>query len=71
MGLVRWCCMSKHDITMHSDEELSLLVFNDEGLYRMRTDSQFLGYLNDIFIFTEEQLEVLEQDLAEDRKENE
>jgi len=63
--------MSKHDITMHSDEELSLLVFNDEGLYRMRTDSQFLGYLNDIFIFTEEQLEVLEQDLAEDRKENE
>jgi hypothetical protein len=55
--------MSKIDIAQRSDSELSLIVFNDEGLYRMRKNSQFIGLLMDIFIFTDEQLEELEQDL--------
>lgn len=61
--------MKKQDLTQYSDQELSLLVFNDEGLYRMRHNSQFIGMLNDLFIFTDEQLEVLEQDLDDDLKE--
>ncbi len=58
--------MQKQDITEFSDDELSLIVFNDEGLYRMRRNSQLIGYLKDLFIFTDEQLEVLEQDLKDD-----
>ncbi len=63
--------MSKQDIRHHSENELSLLVFNDEGLYRMRRNSQFIGFLNDHFIFTDEQLEILEQDLLDEEAENE
>jgi hypothetical protein len=58
--------MEKQDLTEYSDSELSLLVFNDEGLYRMRKNSQFLGLLNDLFIFTDEQLAELEKDLDEE-----
>ena len=58
--------MKKQDITMHSDDELSLIVFNDQGLYRMRHNSQLIGFLNDHFEFTEEQLEVLEQDIKDE-----
>jgi hypothetical protein len=58
--------MKKEDLTIYNDEELSLRVFNDEGLYRMRKNSQLIGLLNDLFIFTEDQLEILEQDLKDD-----
>lgn len=56
----------KQDLTQYSDNELSLVVMNDEGLYRMRRNSQFIGLLKDLFLFTEEQLEVLEQDLKDE-----
>lgn len=61
--------MSKTDLTQYSENELSLYVFNDEGLYRMRRNPHFIGYLRDIYNFTEEQLKVLEQDLEDDAKE--
>lgn len=59
----------KQDLTNYTDQGLSLVVFNDEGLYRMRRNTQFLEFLNDCFVFTEEQLEVLEQDLKDDLNE--
>lgn len=62
--------MKKQDLTVYSDDELSLLVFNDEGLYRMRRNKKALiEHLSDIFIFTSDQLNVLETDLNEDLKE--
>lgn len=61
--------MNKQDITGYSDQELSLLVFNDVYLYNMRHNSEFLSFINDHFVFTEEQLEVLEQDLKDDLNE--
>lgn len=62
--------MKKQDLTEYSENELSLIVFNDEGLYRMRRNSQFLGYLNDHFIFTDDQLETLQNDLIDEAKED-
>lgn len=53
----------KTDITMHSDNELSLLVFNDEDFYRMRKRHDFLNFIEELFIYTPEQLEVLKHDL--------
>lgn len=63
--------MSKQDIRAHTTSELSLLVFNDEGLYRLRRNRVvLLEVLNDLFIYTAEQLEELEQDLRSDENEN-
>jgi len=59
-----------NDITNHSENELSLLVFNDETLYRMRRKSYFFETLKELFIYTEEQLEVLKNDLQADSEEN-
>jgi hypothetical protein len=53
----------RQNITQHSDSELSLLVYNDETLYNMRHDTELLDYLNELFIFREEQLLELETDL--------
>lgn len=64
--------MKKQDLREYSDQELSLWVFNDEGLYRMRRKILLDCELNrpsilaEYFEYTEEQLEVLEQDLRED-----
>ena len=59
----------KEDITMYSENELSLLVFNDETLYRQRKSKTFISDLRDIFEFTGEQLLVLRQDLKDDEDE--
>lgn len=60
--------MERIDITMYSDRELSLLVLNEEPLYRvLRTSvrmgkfSFLLDHVSDIYNFTEEQ----EEDLLE------
>jgi len=58
------------DITMHSDNELSLLVFNDESLYLMRNRSGFLGLIKETFKFTPDQFQVLMDDLDADAEEN-
>jgi hypothetical protein len=61
----------KTDITMHSDDELSLIVMNDEGLYNERHRRNFINStIREFFVFTDEQLEVLKQDLIDDLKES-
>jgi len=60
----------KTDIRMHSDNELSLIVFNDESLYINRRKRRFIeDYIEDHFIFTDDQLEILRNDLADDYNE--
>lgn len=60
----------KQDLTQHSDGELSLMVFNDEGLYRMRRNLQaLLETLGELFTYTAEQLAELKQDLEDDANE--
>lgn len=55
------------DITEHSEIELSLIVYNTEGLYRMRRRIlRDPSLLNDMFRYTEDQLKVLISDLKED-----
>ena len=56
----------KTDLTEYGEEELSLNVFNDEGLYLRRRDVGFLDLINEVFIYTSEQLEELKNDLLED-----
>ena len=62
--------MTKQDLTEYSENELSLHVFNDEGLYRLRRSRDLKSILEDYFIFSDEQWEVLETDLNEDEVEN-
>jgi len=59
-----------YDITEYSDQELSLVVFNDEYLYNDRHRPGFMDdTINGYFIYTPEQLEVLERDLEADLEE--
>lgn len=58
----------REDLTEYSDAELSLRVFNDEWLYKMRRRRNFIEELEQIFIFTEEQREELENDLKEEEE---
>lgn len=61
--------MQKQDLRQYSIRELSILVFNDEGLYRMRLDKTYLlETLNELFIYNSTQLAELERDLEEDEK---
>ena len=61
----------KQDITMHSDSELSDIVFNTEVWYTFRRyPRMFRASLKECFIYTPEQLEVLEADLKADEEEN-
>ena len=54
------------DLTQYSDAELSLMVFNDEGLYRDRNKSWFVDSLKNMFIFTQQQMDELLVDLEDD-----
>lgn len=58
--------MSKQDITQYTDQELSLLVFNDESLYNIRNTEHLQNELDELFIYTPEQLSVLFDDLEDD-----
>lgn len=60
----------KQDLTGYSENELSLIVMNDESLYLIRkTIMRHPGLLNEFFIYTDEQLEVLTNDLNDDYNE--
>lgn len=61
--------MEKQDLRDYSENELSLIVFNDEYLYIRRHNIRFLEMLKSRFIFTEEQLEILKTDLEEEEEE--
>ena len=57
------------ELTTYGDGELSLHVFNDEGLYEQRHAPGFIDTLTEIFTFTDAQrgelIADLETDLAE------
>lgn len=55
-----------NDITEYSDNELSLLVMNDEYLYNMRHSSSLFETLDDMFTYTQEQLDVLKSNLEDE-----
>lgn len=54
------------DLTEYSDNELSLMVFNDEYYYNKRSSRYFIGMLKTAFIFTNAQLAVLRADLKDE-----
>jgi len=61
---------TKTDLTNFSENELSMLVFNDEDLYKWRNSDSFLtGIIPSVYIYTDEQFEMLENDLAEEAEE--
>ena len=53
----------KTDIRQFSDDELSLIVFNSESLYRQRRRLDFINMISKWFIYTNAQLKVLKNDL--------
>ena len=55
------------DLTNYSDQELSLHVFNNEGLYNMRHNWDLFEILHELFIYTDEQRVELMSDLVEDQ----
>lgn len=59
--------MNKQDITKYSDDELSLIVMNDETFYKMRrrmqNEKDATNLLSEYFVFTNEQLKVLIEDV--------
>ena len=66
----------KQDLKEYSDNELSLIVFNDESCYLMRRqilrhyEQNKPSILNDWFEFTDDQLETLIQDIKDDLNES-
>jgi hypothetical protein len=59
--------IEKMDLTQYSENELSMLVFNIEFLYNMRRNIKELKLeLDEIYDYTEEQFEILVNDIKED-----
>lgn len=59
------------DLTNYSNQELSLLVFNTQFLYDNRHEDWFLYEISQMYVYTEDQMKELLNDLAEDKKETE
>ena len=58
------------DLTQYSDQELSLHVFNDEYFYIERANRPYLmALINEEFIYTDEQMRELINDLNDDETE--
>ena len=51
------------DLRAYSENELSLQVFNDEGLYNIRHTPALAEVIDTLFIYTDKQLSVLQADL--------
>lgn len=59
--------MQKTDLTEYSDDELSLMVFNDEYLYNLRDKWDSLkSTIDEFFTYTDNQLETLVDDIFDD-----
>lgn len=58
--------MTKQNLTEYGSGELSMMVFNDESLYLYRHSRNLWDVLDELFIYTQEQKEELEQDLIDD-----
>lgn len=66
--------MEKQNIREYSDQELSLWVMNDESLYNELYRGNFqnlVSILDDLFLYTDEQLEVLETDFEAEMEQKE
>ena len=61
--------MNKQDLTQYSSAELSLNVFNDESLYNQMHCSDFKELIGELFIYTDEQWDELQEDLEADLEE--
>ena len=60
----------KIDITNYNKNELSILVFNTEDLYKNISDNKKLGQLiSDRFIYTSKQFNILKNDINDYLKE--
>lgn len=58
--------MDKKNLTQYSDDELSLIVFNDEYLYSIRNSSHLISTLDELYIYTPQQRSMLYDDLYYD-----
>lgn len=57
---------TREDLTQYSDAELSLRVFNEEWLYRVRHSRGLRSALDELFIYNGEQWAELMSDLESD-----
>lgn len=57
---------SRQDLREFGDNELSLVVFNDEGLYNLRNTKGFMCIVMGLYLVTDKQLNVLEDDLTDE-----
>lgn len=62
--------MSRTSLYKQGPDELSLLVFNTESLYKQRHSKNFVRSLLQCYQATNEQVRVLKRDLSEDLKES-
>jgi hypothetical protein len=62
---------NKSNLKYYGDDELSNWVFNDECMYRMRHNiSALRELLDETFLYTDDQWDVLVNDIAEDELEH-
>lgn len=59
----------RQSLYRRSVDELSLIVFNDYGLYQQRHEKSFIRYLATIYQYTNAQLAELKADLLADKAE--
>lgn len=60
----------RKDLRNSSVNELVLVVFNNQFLYNQRGRFRFIELLNDLYLYTDEQLEALNKKLEEEDNEN-
>ena len=59
--------MNKINITQYSNAELSWIVFNDESLYSIRHElNELLYIIDDLYIYTDAQIDELLSDISDD-----
>lgn len=62
----------KQDIRKQSENELSLIVFNDETLYKLRRHFLIsIELLDSMFLYTDKQLKTLVEDIKQDLEDEE
>jgi hypothetical protein len=59
----------RKDLRRFSEDELSLMVFNDEYLYNRRFKGGLRRELESMFYFSAKQYKILKDDIASDKEE--
>ena len=60
--------LNRIDITKYSENELSLIVFNTEYLYRIKYNNNFLNLISLMYKHTLKQKEILINDIDQYKK---